>query len=65
MDFARKNINNEKGEKMNYIKRLIKNIKSGRPKNAVHCNDYSSVICLRCDKCWANSSKPDDKPKTE
>lgn len=65
MNFVRKSKNNEKGEKINYITRLIKNIKSPSPKNGIHCNDYSSIICLRCDRCWANSSKSDDKEKIE
>ena len=65
MYFSEKNVDNEKGEKISYIKRLIKKIKSPSPKSAIHCNDYSSIICLRCDRCWGNNSKSDDMQKVE
>jgi hypothetical protein len=65
MDFIRKYIGNEKGKKINWITRLVKNIKSHKQKDAIRCSDYSSIICLRCDRCWANSSKGDDKQKIE
>lgn len=55
----------EKKEKINWITRLIKDIKPHRQKGNIHCNDYSSIICLRCDKCWGNSSKYDEEQKVE
>lgn len=55
----------KKEEKMNWITRIIKNTKPHREKGGIHCSDYSSMICLRCDKCWAGNSKRDEDQKAE
>jgi hypothetical protein len=53
--------NSQKREKISYITRLIKDIKPYVQKDTIHCGDYSSIVCLRCDRCWGNSTKSNDK----
>lgn len=64
MNFRIKDENGRKSqrrEKINYIIRLIKNIKPDVQKDTIHCGDYSSIVCLRCERCWGNITKGNNK----
>jgi hypothetical protein len=39
------------------IARFIKGKRDNSQKNTIHCSNYSSMTCLKCDKCWGNSIK--------
>ncbi|OAA93434.1 hypothetical protein [Clostridium coskatii] len=43
--------------KESWLKRIIKVEKEFKQSKSGYCNDYSTKACLRCGRCWNNSSK--------
>lgn len=51
------NEKNEGQEKQSWISRIAKGKKATKKTGYGHCNAYSSVVCLKCDKCWGYNNK--------
>lgn len=56
---------NEKEEKQSWISKIANGKKPSKKSSYGHCNAYTSVVCLKCDKCWGYSARNLEKSDEE
>jgi hypothetical protein len=65
IDKKEKQVDNNKAKKESWLTRLANGSKKPTSDTTGHCGNFSSVVCLRCDKCWAAAAKKVEEASKE